>query len=243
MKEFLKKNRFFVIIVIIFIALIIGLLTYTFFIKGQKNTTPAPNNEEIVTNEEAVISSFKGEFDTKKQQCNFSWTYRLNGQKANTITLWNKDSQLVDVSNYNSYSLPQSVFGLVSGENTFTLKLLLEDGNTVSSDVVVFIPIINSVKQDILTNDNNLSISLSYSYASGNEMEIPDIRTFGDGSAMFSVSYQNTEYEQKDNTTTAKTTFTFNSTLPKEEWKNFTLRWVFAQLGLNYDFEVDVNKV
>lgn len=244
---YIKKNGFFVLLCVTFLLISLSLLGYKLYREWSIQEPAIQQPEKPITtpvdDSNAEFTSFSGEYDHNSQQAKLRWTLNSGKHSVERIRLYlvkqagtenEVEEMLIDVTNYSSYDLSQSLYGLMTGTNTFRIKALLEDGTTVESTTAVELPKILSISQsEEMKSNGEATVTLTYVYGKQNPVGNPELKPFND----VVVSYKEAGVSTKESngfvTVTVKYQFTWDPALRMEP---FTIRWYFAQIGFNKDF-------
>lgn len=253
--EFIKKNKFFIVLCTTFILIIAGLFSYRLArdYEPPKPVDPGTDTPIEQPSQDPNIASFTGEYNRKDAQVDLKWSIDSKDKYVSSAKLYliknadtkdEKDSYLADVKNTSAYSMPQSAYEFPTGKNIFKLKVTFSDGTQVEAKVNVNVSLILSTSQSIKVDkeNNSADVTLTYVYGKSNPVEIPSIRVFG--TTPFTdadITIGGTETSEEDGFVTAKTTYHFvwrGEKVPE----SFTTRWYFNQIGQNYDYITDFTK-
>ena len=160
-RSFWKKNGFFIILMSSLVLISVSLFMYTFL----KNRSPqqmisnpnTPVQEE--ENQDAVITMFEGKYNNITQNINFNWSYTSNQSAIESVKLFLEDRELLDVTSYSSQSLSREMYGIPTGNNTFTLVITDEEGKQIKKSTNVFVNYVTYIHQDIKTKQNSMEIT------------------------------------------------------------------------------------
>lgn len=237
MKAYLKKNAFFVSLLLILFIIILGLGIHKLVDMKEEppKETPVEVDPTPPVNDKkpAEITSFEGSYSSKDNQVSLSWSYNENSSTVMSATLYHEDTYIANVTNYRHYDMLQNSFGFPTGKNKFTLKLQLADGKTIEKSKTVDISYIISSKQDVIVKDNLASVTLTYVYEKEHPVTLQKVLT---GDVPYAApKYVDTTYETNGSLVTAKTTFQFHWDSSLVAHEPFVMRWVFSST-LVYDF-------
>lgn len=246
-QAYIKKNGFFVLLCVIFLGIALSLLGYKLYNEWSIQEPVAQQPQKPATtpvdDSKAEFTSFSGEYDNTTQRAKLRWNLDNGKHTVNRIRLYlvkqagtknEAEEMLIDVTNYSSYDLSQSLYGLMTGTNTFRIKALLEDGTSVESTTTVELPMILSISQsEEMKSNGEATVILTYVYGKSNPVGNPELKPFND----VVVSYKEALTSAKENgefvTVTIKYIFTWD---PMVRMDPFTIRWYFPQIGFNQDF-------
>lgn len=244
---YIKKNGFFVLLCVIFLGIASSLMGYKLYNEWSIQKPPVQEPQKPATtpidDSKAEFTSFSGEYDNTSQQAKLRWNLDSGKHVVSRIRLYlvkqagaedEKEEMLVDVTNYSSYDLSQSLYGLMTGTNTFRIKAVLEDGTSVESTTTVELPKILSITQsEEMKSNGEAAVILTYIYGKNNPVGNPELKPFND----VIVSYKEAGTSTKENgdfvSVTIKYIFTWD---PMVRMDPFTIRWYFPQIGFNQDF-------
>lgn len=249
-RSYIKANGFFIFLLVILIAITGSLSIYTLYQKQQEK----PSLKEPVTKEEdpepkknAEITSFEGYYDATSKQVKLNWTYQENSTKVTSIKLLYKDgSDPITVTQFPSYDLPIELYNLPTGYNDFTLRLVLDNGDTLEKNTKVKIDFVLSAKQTIEQTDYSTKVTLTYVYDKSNPVSVPSIQCLSDTVDCSVTNYIDTKVIEDHGRMSAQTTFEFIWSERPIKHAMYYVRWSFKDedqnVYQNYDFQVTKGK-
>lgn len=243
MKNYIKKNKFFIVLLILLIGISLSLGVYII----QKDTVkkkPTSNNQPIVDNgtdtttKEAEINGFDSKYDRRTNQISVSWQYSSNASQIESVNLYLNNNYVANVSSVSYYNLVQNVYNFPTGNNIITLELILSDGKSIKKESNVFVDYILSAKQVVSQSDSATKVTLEYVYDKNQPVEIPKILFIsGDIITNPIINYVTTEYKESGNLMTASCTYEFIWGETPVEYQTFGVRWKFADIQDSFDFQ------
>ncbi len=122
--------------------------------------TPVQEEE----NQDAVITMFEGKYNNITQNINLAGVIRAISLQLKVLNYFLENRELLDVTSYSSQSLSRDVYGIPTGNNTFTLVITDEEGKQIKKSTNVFVNYVTYIHQDIKTKQNSMEITLTYTY-------------------------------------------------------------------------------
>lgn len=249
--EFIKKNKFFIVLCTTFVLIITGLFSYKAALDYEPSKPADPNIDPPVVEEgtsDPRITSFTGEYNRRDAQVEVKWGIDSKDTIVSSAKLYlmkdDKESYLAEVKNTSSYFMPQSAYEFPTGANTFKLKVTFANGSVSEATVNVNVSLILSTSQTVKVDKEKKSadVTLTYVYGKNKPVESPSIRVFGTNTFTdANITVGGTETTQGEDFVTAKTTYHFTWTTDSVP-EAFTTRWYFNQIELNYDYITDFRK-
>ena len=245
-KIFIKKNSFFVILCLVFLAIALSLMGYKLtMMLPEENSSSKPQSSQTQTpigDSTPEFTSFIAEYDKNNAEVNLSWKLSSDTGVKRILLYWVKDVEnkveieLQDVTNYSSYSLMQNTYGFTNGVNTFKIKAILENGKTVEDEAVVELPLVLSVSQDeVMKSNGSAEVTVTYVYGKQRKVEPPKI-IVSPPSNEVAMSWElvGTKTSESGDFVTAKTTYRFKWD-PSAILETFNIRWYFADDNSSYN--------
>lgn len=242
MKKFLKKNKYFVLLLALILCITGGLSIYTLQKKLPKKQggSNAPVNEvkPEEDNKTAEITGLTANYDRKGKQIRVSWSYSEHKSKVERVDLYLNNVYVGNVSNMSYYNLPQNVYGFPTDQNNIKLVLTLEEEMTVEKETQVFVYHVLTAKQEVEQSEHSTKVTLQYEFNKDHPVEIPKILlTSGDVDMSKEVSYVGTEITENGTMVTARTTYEFHWSDTPVTYQSFGVRWIFVDEQDNFDFQ------
>lgn len=250
--EFIKRNLFFVILCVVFLSIALGLGGYKVYaiLANQEvfqiEHKDPDTGEEPAEKEVTEFTYFSGEYERNSGEIFFNWTLNKADSTVDSIFLYyvdpmdNKESELLDVSDYSSYRINASIYQILPGSNTFKIKAVLSNGKTLEKTTTVKLPLVLDVTQTIKdVKPGEAKLTLSYKYGKNNEVKEPRILIYSDITMNYKVTKTDTRVNDKYVIVTQEYTFTWDQS---QTITPFTIRWYFADIELNKDFTADFSK-
>lgn len=245
-RSFWKKNGFFIILMNSLVLISVSLFLYTFL----KNRSPqqmisnpnTPVQEE--ENQDAVITMFEGKYNNITQNINFSWSYTSNQSAIESVKLFLENRELLDVTSYSSQSLSREMYGIPTGNNTFTLVITDEEGKQIKKSTNVFVNYVTYIHQDIKTKQNSMEITLTYTYEKKNPVKEPQMLILDEELPFNYLQYNGTTRKEENGIITAKTVYEIFWNEESGSYNTFSVRWSFGDYSENnQDFTIDKTPV
>lgn len=215
MKDFIKKNKFFMTLLAIMIIITAALVVYDVQ-KWYKSALPNEDNKEEEvqkpSEETTAITSFTGDYQ-RLQSGNLlyvQWNYSEAKDKVESVYLTLNDGNPIDVTNNRYYEFIQNVFAFPTGNNVLKLSLNLESGKVIEKEITVFVDYLISAQQTALRKNEVVEVTLEYVYGASNPVEVPKILiTSMSNSIAPKVEYMDTVKENQGTYTKAITKYRF----------------------------------
>lgn len=237
---YINNNRMFVIMLSVIIAITLGLGYY--YVTNIRETKPIEKPDDPITDEstETSISSFQGVYDTKTKQIRLTWSIKNGDQKVSSIKLYHNDSILADVSTLNSYVLNQTVYQFPGGNNSFIIKVFLEDEAVLEKTTNVNIEYFSTIECKTEPSDIGVLVKLTYQYNSSAKIGVPRI-VANSLPYQYDFIYKETTKEDLDNGFIKETTIFEIDTRQATTEEKVTVRWIFDTIGMSYDFPITLS--
>lgn len=244
-KIFVKKNSFFVILCIVFLGIALSLTGYKLYTEFQSSqpVSTKPNQDPIdtpTTKDTPEFTNFTGEYDSTNKEVNLSWKLSTTSGLKRIRLYWIKsegvETELLDVTNYASYALSQSAYGLTTGENTFKIKAFYEEDKVVEETLTVDLPMILSISQtENMKSNGEADVTVTYVYGKQHPVNPPKIIVNSNPEVAMTWKLVDTKTSESGDFITAKTSyhFTWSATSIIEP---FNIRWYFADIQFGQDF-------
>lgn len=246
--EFIKRNLFFVILCVVFSGIAIslgGYKIYTILTNEEvfqiKHEEP-DNDQEPVKNKEAEFKSFNGEYE-KNGEISFNWSLEKADNNIDRILLYyvdpitNKETELLDVTDYSSYRINAGIYQILPGENTFKLKAIFTNEKTIETSTTVKLPLVLDVTQNVKdVKPGEATLVLSFKYGKNNKVKEPRILIYTDSILNYKVKKTDTRQNGNYVIVTQEYSFTWD---PAQKIDPFTIRWYFSDIEWNKDFTTD----
>ena len=242
MKDFIKKNKFFMTLLAIMIIITAALVVYDVQ-KWYKSALPNEDNKEEEvqkpSEETTAITSFTGDYQ-RLQSGNLlyvQWNYSEAKDKVESVYLTLNDGNPIDVTNNRYYEFIQNVFAFPTGNNVLKLSLNLESGKVIEKEITVFVDYLISAQQTALRKNEVVEVTLEYVYGASNPVEVPKILITSMGNSIApKVEYMDTVKENQGTYTKAITKYRFTWEKEEQVPESMNLRWKFNHIQDSYDF-------
>lgn len=242
MKDFIKKNKFFMTLLTIMIIITTALVVYDVQKWYKSALSNEDNKEEEVQkpNEEATaITSFTGNYE-RSQSGNLlyvQWNYSEAKDKVASVYLTLNDGNPIDVTSNRYYEFIQSVFAFSTGNNVLKLTLNLENGKVIEKEITVFVDYLISAQQTAVRKNEVVEVTLEYVYDANNPVGVPEILiTNMSNSLAPKVEYMDTVKEDQGTYIKAVTKYRFVWEKEEQIPESMNLRWKFNHIQDSYDF-------
>lgn len=225
-----------------------GLGTYVYVQKAAEKPKPVEKPPVITEEPEpepekiAEITNFEGYYDVSKKLVRLDWDYEEHASKITQVRLlYSKAGDSINVAQFSSYDLPIDAFGLPTGNNAFTLRLILDNEEVIEETVYVKINYVLSVEQRVEQGDHRTRVTLDYQYDRANPVNAPSIQCMSDVDCSM-VAYVDTKVVEENGRLKASTTYEFTWKETPVTYETFYVRWNFKDdqqiIYQNFDFEV-----
>lgn len=242
-RSFWKRNGFFIILFGSLILISVSLFIYSFLKNYSPQIVQNPNTP-VQEEKDVVITQFEGKYNNITQNINFNWSYNSNQSIIESVKLYLNDTELLDVTSYSSQSLSREMYGIPTGNNTFTLVITKEDGKQVKKKTNVFVNYVTYMHQDIKTKQNSMEITLTYMYEKANPVHEPKMMILDEELPFSYLQYNGTTSKENDGVITAKTTYEIFWNQESGDYNTFSVRWYFEDYSENnQDFTIDKTPV
>lgn len=252
MKKFIKHNGFFVFILITLIAITSGLGIYMYVQKEMNKpddnitNSDKPPQKEPEPDKTAEVKNFDGSYNGDSKLIQLSWSIAENASKVKQVRLvYNTAGDSINVTQFSSYELPIDAYGLPTGNNTFTLRLIMDNDDTIEETVHVKIDYVLSVQQSIEQGDQSTKVTLTYQYDQANPVKVPSILCLGDADCSL-TRYVDTTVNEENGRINASSTYEFSWKEVPVAFENFYVRWNFkddhGSIYQSYDLPVTKGK-
>ena len=194
MIEFIKRNKIFSGCLIICLLVIAGLTAR--LVIGQLRGEVNPDLPLIDDPSEEVdpqISLFSGEFDDEQKTISLIWDYQLNDHSFDKVELYYGDTLISTFTNEMETSVSIFDHGIVTGDNTFELRLYYDEGVVVNAQADIFVDYVFDIDMNVQAVDNNLGkgylFTIEYQYNTNTPVGIPIIHINSSISSSWDASY------------------------------------------------------
>ncbi len=236
---YLRKNIVFIILLSVIVAITMGLsIYYALFVKGP-NDNKVESNPPMQEKKMAKVQDFKGYYGNDKQ-IHLSWNIVPYQSVITSVELYHQGTMIADVSNLNSYTLPQSVYQFPGGENAFTLNVQLKDEDMIRAETTVTLDYLTSVNCTSKESEEGMLVTLSYRYEKGLHVTVPRIAVNA-ASYDYRFSYKETIKTEDGNFMIEETTYEIDTRYAQASSK-VTIRWIFDSLNRSFDFPLEILK-
>lgn len=241
---YIRKNIVFVSLLSILLVITIGAGIFL-WLDQQSTISPAPSTPEpdpIIEEVETSISSLEGSY-TKSGEVLLSWSIQTGTHAVNSVRLYHGEKSLGgEMKALTSYSLSQSLYQFPTGNNTFTLKVTLENNEVIERDVNIFINYILDMNMSYEQSEAAVTIRLTYRYDDANPVSVPRIKCLDSSSLPLAFTYVDTKRESTQGVTTAVTTFSIDISNVKQGEYDATIRWIFEGLNISKDYPIKIKR-
>lgn len=245
MKKFIKKNKFFIVLLLFVIIAIVLLSAYMLqkSFDGRRSTDTSGEVEKPSKKEESTkITAFSGRYtrsvgnDMNGNVITVSWAYHEGTQKVRNVYLYLNNGEPINVTKNSYYDFLQSVYDFPTGVNTVRLKLQLENGKTIEQELNVSVDDIIYAKQSVVMDETTLKVTLEYMYDAARPVSPPSILiTAIDSNIMPVVTYVGTQQSASNKRIIAQSTFNFSWNKIKDIPKTMNVRWKFNSTADSFD--------
>lgn len=242
-KAYVKKNFIFVALLTIIVVITAGLAI--FYIVNNPSEAADPEEHDktkpVTQKSDTQISSFDGVF-TNDASVKLTWGIAVNKQKVTRVDLYHGDNLIAAVSDLNTYVLPLNAYQFATGENEFTLKVVLADDKIIEKKTKVNVDPVFDASCNVENTTGGVLIKVSYKYGSANPVRSPTINAINTYGNPFSISYVDTiKGEQEGAYTNATTIYFLDTSKMSSGAFNYNIRFIFKDVSLSFDFPVTVN--
>ena len=243
MKEFIQKNKMFVLIMSILSIIILSLVMYIYFSDYQTSTKqpidvpqePAPEKVEDVQ-----IKEFVGRYSRATDQLTFRWDYKEETYPVESIYLYYNDQFISDVTSYKTWTIPREGFAFTTGANVFRLSITQSDGKVIEKETTVYIKKVVNLNQTVEYKDNKIIVSLQYQYEKSAPVDIPRLIFLDDTSTISGVTYLDTKTKDLGTMVEATTSYEFTWNGVVAENQQVFVRWSFDDVNDSMDYVLDI---
>lgn len=240
--EFLKKNKAFVLLLLVLLFITASLSTYIVMkdtMNNSQNPETKPNEPDDEISENAEISDFYGNYDRTSRQIVFRWDVEANKATISNVRLYYDENELLNVTPYSSYDLPSENYGIRTGDNEFTLEVEQSNGKKIKKTITVFVDYVVSMEQSVKQKENQTEITLTYQYEKANPVDEPVMILLDDKIAYSYLNYVGTTMSENGGVVTAKTTYRFTWSEFPVKYETFSVRWSFKDINDSGDFSLE----
>ena len=240
-KGFIRRNKFFVLLLSVLLLIILSLTIYILTQKlVEKNNTPidVPTQEEP-TQEDAMITEFLGTYNRMDDQIHFHWSYSAGKTEIESVHLYHSKDNPIDVSSYSSWTLPRDSYGLTTGDNDFTLIITQANGKEIKKTINVFVKYVVRFDQQVKQEEGRTRVTLTYQYQKEHPVKVPKLIMLDDTINYNRMDYIDTKYKEENGMIIAKTTYEFQWYEYPVEYQQFSILWAFEDINDSVDFTLE----
>lgn len=239
---YIRKNIVFVTLLSILLVITIGAGIFLWLNQETPISPPTPVPPPVADDVETTISSLEGSY-TKSGDVLLSWSIQTGTQAVSSVRLYHGEKVLGGEMNaLTSYSLSQSLYQFPTGNNTFTLKVTLENNEVIEKNVDVFIDYILDMNMTYEQEEQDVIIHLTYRYDDDNPVSVPRIKCLDSASLPLTFTYVDTTRESTQGITTAITTFKIDISNVKQGNYQVSIRWIFEGLNTSRDYPITIKR-
>lgn len=244
---FLKKNIYFVLLLMILSIISITLFSYTIYCKWNiVDSQNASETQPEINKETVEIVSFEGKYDRNSQIIKLRWNYLRNQASVKNVKIYLGDQELVTVTSYRSYEFSREQYGIPTGNNTFILSVEQSDGTIIKQECNIFVDYILSATQSVVDSQGLSKVTLTYQYLEDHPVEAPRMILLDSDISYLSTYDAGTNIVSKENNiVTVQTTYGIEWNVYQangEVNEQYSIRWSFKDISDSMDFTVNWNE-
>lgn len=194
MIEFIKRNKIFSGCLIVCL-LVIATLTVRLIVKELRGDIKddLPIIDVPSEKTDPQISLFSGEFHDDEDSISLIWDYQMNDHAFEKLELYHGETLINTFTNEMETTISIFDYGLVTGSNTFELRLYYDEGIVVNVQTEVFVDYVFDIEMKAQAVDNNLGkgylFTIEYQYNTNTPVGIPVIHINSSLSSSWDASY------------------------------------------------------